>query len=80
MIPRMKTAAISELPKAWTDILRWVTAGEEVQLTDSDKTVARVLPPAPATPDFLSRAQAIWGEKPEGKLLSSLVEEGRGTR
>jgi antitoxin (DNA-binding transcriptional repressor) of toxin-antitoxin stability system len=42
----MKTAAISELPKVWADILRWVTAGEEVQLTGSDKTVARVLPPA----------------------------------
>ncbi|HBJ87770.1 MAG TPA: hypothetical protein DDZ88_28720 [Verrucomicrobiales bacterium] len=76
----MKTAAISELPKVWADILRWVTAGEEVQLTDSDKTVARVLPPAPAAPDFLARAQAIWGEQPEGTPLSALVEEGRGTR
>lgn len=76
----MKTAAISELPKVWADILRWVTAGEEVQLTDSDKTVARVLPPAPAAPDFLARAQAIWGEQPEGTPLSALVEEERGTR
>ena len=76
----MKTAAISELPKVWADILRWVTAGEEVQLTDSDKTVARVLPPAPAAPDFLARAQAIWGEQAEGTPLSALVEEGRGTR
>lgn len=76
----MKTAAISELPKVWTDILRWVSAGEEVQLTDSDKTVARVLPPTHAAPDFLARAKAIWGEQPEGKPLSALVEEGRGTR
>ena len=76
----MKTATISELPKLWTDILAWVKAGEEVQITDSDKTVARVLPPAPAAPDFLSRAQAIWGEQPEGAPLSALVEEGRGDR
>ena len=76
----MKTAAISELPKLWSDILRWVTAGEEVQLTDSDKTVARVLPPATAAPDFLARAQAIWGDQPNGIPLSSLVEEGRDTR
>ena len=75
----MKTAAINELPKVWADILRWVSAGEEVQLTDCDKTVARVLPPVPTAPDFLSRAQAIWGARPEGTPLSTLVEEGRGT-
>jgi antitoxin (DNA-binding transcriptional repressor) of toxin-antitoxin stability system len=76
----MKTATIQQLPMQWTDILRWVTDGEEVQITDRDKTVARVLPPAPAAPDFLARAQAIWGEQPEGTALSALVEEGRGTR
>lgn len=76
----MKTAAISELPKVWADILSWVSAGEEVQLTDSNKTVARVLPPTPVAPDFLARAQAIWGDQPGGTTLSSLVEEGRGAR
>ncbi len=76
----MKTATLQQLPMQWTDILRWVTDGEEVQITDRDKTVARVLPPAPATPDFLARAQAIWGEQPEGTPLSALVDEGRGTR
>lgn len=76
----MKTATIQQLPMQWTDILRWVTDGEEVQITDRDKTVARVLPPAPVAPDFLARAQAIWGAQPEGSPLSALVEEGRGTR
>jgi len=73
----MKTAAISELPKLWADILRWVNAGEEVQLTDHDKTVARVLPPPPAAPDFLARVTAIWGDQSDGLSLSALVEEGR---
>ena len=76
----MKTATIQQLPMQWSDILRWVTSGEEVQITDQDKTVARVLPPAPTAPDFLARAQAIWGAQPEGTPLSALVEEGRGTR
>jgi len=31
-----------------------------------------------AQPDFLSRAKAIWGEQPAGKLLSQLIEEARG--
>lgn len=76
----MKTATLQQLPKQWTDILRWVTEGEEVEIKDQDKTVARVLPPAPMTPDFLARAQAIWGKQPDGALLSTLVEEGRGAR
>ena len=76
----MKTTTIQELPVQWTEILRWVSAGEEVRITDCDKTVARVLPPVPAVPDYLVRAQAIWGAQPEGKPLSALVEEGRGLR
>ena len=28
-------------------------------------------------PDFLARAKAVWGDKPEGKPLSELVAEGR---
>ena len=76
----MKTATLQQLPTQWTDILRWVTAGEEVQITDHDKTVARVLPPSPPAPDFVARARAVWGEQPEGTPLSALVEEGRGTR
>ena len=76
----MKTASIEQLPMQWPDILRWVTDGEEVEITDHEKTVARVLPPAPSSPDFLARAQAIWGPQPEGTPLSTLVEEARETR
>ncbi|MDP1587814.1 MAG: hypothetical protein Q8M07_08740 [Prosthecobacter sp.] len=34
--------------------------------------------PVPVAPDFLARAQAIWGANPEGKPLSEFVLEGRG--
>ncbi len=77
MLCPMKTATIQQLPLQWSDILRWVSAGEEVQITDQDRTVARVLPPAP---DYLARAQAIWGNDPAGATLSTLVEEARGPR
>ena len=76
----MKTASIEQLTGQWADILRWVSAGEEVQITDRDKTVARILPPAPAAPDYLARARTIWGAQPAGEPLSTLVEEGRGSR
>jgi antitoxin (DNA-binding transcriptional repressor) of toxin-antitoxin stability system len=75
----MKTASVQEVPKQWPDILRWVAAGEEVQVTQQDQVIARVVPAAPApTPDFLARAKAVWGETPPGKPLSAVVSEARG--
>jgi len=75
----MKTASVQQLPQQWPEILRWVAAGEEVQVTQQDKVVARVVPARPAQqPDFLARAKAIWGEQPPGKPLSEVVAEARG--
>ncbi len=31
-----------------------------------------------ATPDFLARARAVWGDTPPGKPLSAVVSEARG--
>ena len=45
----MKTASIQQLPVQWPEILRWVSAGEEVRIHDREKTVARVLPPSGTT-------------------------------
>jgi antitoxin (DNA-binding transcriptional repressor) of toxin-antitoxin stability system len=75
----VKTASVQQLPQQWPEILRWVAAGEEVQVTQQDKVVARVVPAKPALqPDFLGRAKAIWGEQPPGKPLSEVVAEARG--
>ena len=77
----MKTASVQQLPQQWPEILRWVAAGEEVQVTQQDKVIARVVPAAASTvpqPDFLARAKAIWGEQPAGKALSEVVAEARG--
>ena len=75
----MKTASVQEVPQQWTEILRWVAAGEEVQVTQQDQVVAKVVRAKPvATPDFLGRAKAVWGEAPAGKPLSATVSEARG--
>jgi len=77
----MKTASVQQLPERWPEILRWVAAGEEVEVTQQDKVIAKVVPAAPALapqPDFLARAKAIWGEQPTGKPLSEVVAEARG--
>lgn len=74
----MKTASVQQLPQQWPEILRWVAGGEEVQVTEQDKVVARIVPAMPAPqPDFLARAEAVWGEQPQGKPLSEVVVETR---
>jgi antitoxin (DNA-binding transcriptional repressor) of toxin-antitoxin stability system len=76
----MKTASVQQVPERWAEILRWVAAGEEVQVVQRDRVIAKVVPPSKpvAQPDFLARAKAIWGEQPAGKPLSAIIDEARG--
>lgn len=74
----MKTANIRQVPEQWADILKWLAAGEEVQMTDHDKVVAKLVPAGVPQPDFVGRAKAIWGENPPGKSLSAIVSDSRG--
>ena len=48
------------------------------QTTHHNEAVDRVLPLAPMAVDFIARAEAIWGDKPKGSLLSTLVDQNRG--
>ena len=75
----MKTASVQQVPQRWPEILRWVAEGEEVQLTEQDKVIAKVVPAAALQPDFLARAKAVWGEQPSGKALSAVIAEARGS-
>jgi antitoxin (DNA-binding transcriptional repressor) of toxin-antitoxin stability system len=74
----VKTASVQQVPEQWPDILKWVAAGEEVQMTDHDKVVAKLVPADASQPDFVSRAKVIWGENPPGKSLSAIVADARG--
>ena len=81
MFRAMKSANVQQVPQQWPDILRWVAEGEEVQVLQHDKVIAKVVPAGPEPPpqpDFLGRAKAVWGERPSGKLLSAIVADGRG--
>jgi len=85
----MKSATVQQVPQQWAQILRWIDDGEEVQVTQQDTIVAKLVPVTPARPlsspileqpDFLARARAIWGEKPAGKPVSAIVDEARGSQ
>jgi antitoxin (DNA-binding transcriptional repressor) of toxin-antitoxin stability system len=77
----MKVASVRQMQHNLAEVLSWVAEGQEVQVFRRKKLVARLLPPNPeqaASPDFLSRARDVWGKKPGGKRLSTIVSEARG--
>jgi len=48
----VKTTKAQEVPKLWAEILQWVAAGEEVQVTADGKPVA-LLTPCGGTGSFI---------------------------
>jgi antitoxin (DNA-binding transcriptional repressor) of toxin-antitoxin stability system len=79
----MKTATIRQVQHNLSEVLSWVEGGEEVQVLRRNKVVARLLPPGPQasqSPDFVARARAVWGDKPQGTTLSAILSESRGDR
>lgn len=77
----MRTVSVQQVPQQWTEILRWIAAGEEVQVTQLDMVVARFVPvalPLAPQPDFVARARAIWGDAPPGNPLSNIIADSRG--
>ena len=79
----MKTATVRQVQHNFSEVLSWVERGEEVRVLRRKNVVARLLPPDPrpvASPDFLGRARAVWGETPPGAPLSQVVSESRGER
>jgi antitoxin (DNA-binding transcriptional repressor) of toxin-antitoxin stability system len=57
-LDHVKTTSMQQAPERWAEILKWVAAGEEVQITDQDKIVAKLVPAGVTKPDFVSRAKA----------------------
>jgi antitoxin (DNA-binding transcriptional repressor) of toxin-antitoxin stability system len=83
MMLHMKTATVRQVQHNLAEVLSWVEDGEEVQVLRRSKVVARLVPPDPrpvATPDFVGRARAVWGDAPPGDLLSKVVSDARGER
>jgi len=45
----MKTATVRELRNRYTQLLKWLEAGEEIMITRRGVTVARLVPDGPRT-------------------------------
>jgi len=62
-------------------LLRMVAAGEEIQIVEKKKLVARLVPPAEQQVDWpgtVARLNEVWGSEPlPGPPASRLVSKGR---
>ena len=58
----MKTASVRELRNHYTDVLRWIDAGEDVLITKRGKVIARLSPESEE-----SSKKVDWKNSPEVK-------------
>lgn len=65
----MRTATVRDLRNHYTSLLSWVSAGEEIVITQRGKPVARLIPEKPAEPKKVN-----WAEAPE------ITRDRRGER
>ena len=75
----MKTATVGEIQKNFAQVLRNISAGEEITITRRGKPIAKIAALGPRTqidwPDFFDEAIDL-----EGKPVSEIVLEGREDR
>jgi prevent-host-death family protein len=56
----MKTATVRDLRNRYTSLLRWISAGEEILITQRGKVVARLSPESDRTAGVVN-----WADAPE---------------
>jgi len=61
----MRRATISEVGRDFLGVLKWVEAGEEVEVLSEGKLVALISPPLQRVqhPDYLARLKRSFGDK-----------------
>ena len=78
----MKTFSIMETQHNLSQVLRVVESGLQVGITRRKELVAHIVPVKKTVdqPDFVGRAQKIWGGKGHATSSHLLLDETRGER
>ena len=81
----MKTASVRELRQNFGNLLTWIEAGEQVQITKRRRVVARLVPEASTKrqrvkmPDFAARLKKIHGHTViPAKSAQAILNENKG--
>jgi antitoxin (DNA-binding transcriptional repressor) of toxin-antitoxin stability system len=56
----MKTATIQQVPQQWAQILRWLASDEEVQVTQDERIIARILPSSQSSTTGPKPKDTFW--------------------
>jgi antitoxin (DNA-binding transcriptional repressor) of toxin-antitoxin stability system len=80
----MKTTTVRELRKNWAKVLKTVSSGQEVQVTDRGKIIALVVPPGSNSPKIdwsLSAAlsRPDFSQSLTGKQSAVILADSQGT-
>ena len=62
----MKSTTVRELRNNYSRVLKWVSKGEEVEVTRRGKVVAKVIPPMPASPSETANRADVAGKRGRG--------------
>ena len=77
----MNKASIRDLRYGFKRIERLLRQGEEIQITNRRRVIARLIPhraePNPEFPDFLERLRATYGDKIFPTTGANLIAEDR---
>jgi prevent-host-death family protein len=68
----MKTATVRDLRNRYTSLLSWISAGEEVIITQRGKTIARLIPEREESPRNVdwSQSPAVKRDRSGSRILS----------
>jgi antitoxin (DNA-binding transcriptional repressor) of toxin-antitoxin stability system len=81
----MKTATIADMEHGVRNLLKWVANGEDIEIIQHRKVVARIVPPLavekkPVLPDFMARLKRTFPRGVRGKPASVIIDEERVVR
>lgn len=67
----MKTATTQQVPQQWAQILRWLASDEEVQVTQDERIIARILPSSLSSTDSSEQKDIFWDAETSALLERS---------
>lgn len=80
----MKTTTVRELRNNYSQVLKWVARGEEVEVTRRGEVVAKVVPPAVATATAVDWAgsaalkRPAWATPLTAKDRAAILADSQG--
>ena len=76
IVSHMKTTTVRELRNNYSQVLKWVAKGEEVDVTRRGKIVAKVVPPSLAKAAQVDWSQSAALNRPAWSITLTAAESG----